>query len=110
MFDAKSFPHYPNDMVGCFIVQELEKVKEKALENDLIAKLSDESHIIENMYDSPCIWRAKLKEYSNEQRLIKGELCHFCWEEKEVEVKKSCEEIMNTKCPVFDGEDCNIME
>lgn len=35
MFEAKFTPHYPKDMVGCFIVQVFNKAKEKAKEVEL---------------------------------------------------------------------------
>lgn len=62
MFDAKSIPHYPKETVGCFIVQVLNKVEAKAVENDVINELFLDSLVIEEVYDSPCIWDVEVED------------------------------------------------
>lgn len=96
---------YPKEMVGCFIVQVLDKVEEKAMKDGSIAETSFESHIIADAYNSPCIWDSESEEYDNKERLIEKIWFIAVVKEKKIECNESCEE-----CPAFDEEDCSIME
>lgn len=75
--------HYPKDMIGWFIVQVLDKCEEEDMKSDLLNESSFDDRVIENVYDSYCIWEVK-------------ELCEDRWLKKE-----SVE---------FDDEDGTIME
>lgn len=94
-------PHYPKEMIGCFIVQVLDKVKAKTVENDVLHEPFLDSLVLEDAYNSLCICDVEVEEYGNEVCLIEGIYSIDAMKVKNMEVNESCE-TMEKKCAIFD--------
>lgn len=80
MFDAKPTPHYPKEMVGCFIVQVLDRGEEAGIKMELLNESTFstfDARVIEYMYDFPYFWDEKIVGCENE-RLNWRVVCHYC--------------------------------
>lgn len=109
MFDTKSISNYLKEIVGCFIIQVLDNANEKAMMSELNAEPSLESHY-DYMYNSPYIWNEAIEDCGIDEDLIE-EICLIAnVKEKRVEFDEICEGVVSELCPIFDKEDCNIIE
>lgn len=93
-------------MVGCFIVQVLDKYEKKDMKSDLLNESVLDACVVENVYDSPCIQDDDVEGSDHEKGLIE-QLCAFAI----MKVKHVCKESwLNEESVKFDEKDGTIIE